>query len=96
MVHGSFYRSRPTPEMAPEAITKAKEPLTHARQQFHFAVGHGFLTPSRIVPLMSHLTVPDILRKLALFFLIHKNQSDKSDKVELFLLCQITDQAIDL
>ena len=83
MVHRGFDRPCPPAEMAPEAITKAKEPLTHARQQFHLAVDHCFLTPSRVVPLMSHRTVPDILRKLALFLLIHKNQSDKSDKVEL-------------
>jgi hypothetical protein len=70
--------------MATEAITKAKEPLTNPRQQPHLAVGSSFfLTTSRGVPIMFHLAISCVLIKHALSLLTHKNQSDKSDKVEL-------------
>jgi hypothetical protein len=70
--------------MATEAITKANEPLTNPRQQPHLVVGSRvFLTPSEAVPIMFHLAVPCILIKLVLSLLAHKNQSDKSDKVEI-------------
>ena len=86
MFHRGFDRSRPPAEMATEAITKVKESLTNSRQPPHLGVGRSvFLTPSRAVPIMFYLAVPCILIKLVLSLLIHKNQSDKSDKVELFL-----------
>ena len=79
MFHGGFDRSRPPAEMAPEALTEAKEPLTHPRQLTHLAVGCRFLIPSRALLFMFHLAVPGLLIKLALSLLIHENQSDKSD-----------------
>jgi hypothetical protein len=73
--------------MATEALTKADEPLANPRQPTHLMVGSSvFLTPFGVVPIMFHLTVPCLLIKLALSLFTHKNQSDKSDKVELVCL----------
>ena len=84
MFHRGFDRSRPAAEMAPEAITKVKESLANPRQPPHLRIGSSvFLTPSGVVPIMFHLTVSCILIKLALSLLVDKNQSDKSDKVEV-------------
>ena len=84
MFHRGFNRSRPPAEMAPEAMTKAKESLTNPCQPPHLVVGSSvFLTSSAVVPIMLHLAVPCLLIKRVLFLLIYKNQSDKSDKVEL-------------
>jgi hypothetical protein len=84
MFHGGCYRARPTAAMATAALTKANDPLPNSRQQPHFGVGsRGFLTPSGAVPSLFHLAVPCILIKRVLSLLTHKNQSNKSDKVEL-------------
>src|SRR5512139_3667674 len=84
VVHGGFYRSRPAAEMATEATTKAKESLTNSCQLPHLVVGSSvFLSSSAVVPIMFHLAVPCLLIKRVVFLLIYKNQSDKSDKVEL-------------
>ena len=85
MVNRGFYRSSPTVEMVTEAITKANEPLANSRQQPHLVVGSRvFLTPSGTVPIMFHLAMPGFLIKPVLSLLFNKNQSDESDKVELF------------
>jgi hypothetical protein len=77
-------RSRPLAEMVTEAITKANEPLTNLRQPPHLGVGSRvFLTLFEAVPLMFYLAMPCLLIKRELSLLIYKNQSDKSDKVEL-------------
>jgi hypothetical protein len=77
-------RSRPLAEMVTKAITQANEPLTNPRQPPHPRVGSRvFLTLSEAVPLMFYLAMPCLLIKRELSSLIYKNQSDKSDKVEL-------------
>ena len=82
--HGPFDCPPALAEMLTEAIAKANEPTTNLRQQAHIAVGRRvFLTTSGTGPIMFQLAMSCVLIKLALFLLTHKNQADKSDKVEL-------------
>ncbi len=86
LFHCGLDCSRPLAEMVTEAITKANAPLTHPRQPPHLGVGSRvFLTLSEAVPLMFYLAMPCLLIKRKLSLLIYKNQSDKSDKVEVVM-----------
>ena len=84
VLHRALDRPRALAERLTEAIANANEPPTNRRQQTHVAARRRvFLTTSGTVPIMFYLAISCVLIKLALSLLTHKNQSDKSDKVEI-------------